>query len=253
MTSRQSKAAKPKSFGSSAVATTNQELLAKTKETMLASGRCPHQVDYLSKVYNLESFVFLSKLPPLPLRQAMHRRCAEHQSCVAFNTDEQAYRPSHICAGGDCALVEVDQEALAKTIRAGKIPLLSMGPSDDSLAGDTPTLTVHARTRRTKYVAVSHVWADGLGNTEKCALPSCQLRLLQTRLADAYEASSASRLQLGLDQRHSQSTGSIDDDRTVHGSSFSGGSTLCGSDIDGGTAESEKPSKRSTQVSVLPD
>jgi hypothetical protein len=37
--------------------------------------------------------------------------------------------------------------------------------------------------RYSRYVAISHVWADGLGNAFENGLPTCQLRMLQTYFA----------------------------------------------------------------------
>lgn len=33
--------------------------------------------------------------------------------------------------------------------------------------------------RQVRYVAISHIWADGLGNPKENAMPRCQLMLLQ--------------------------------------------------------------------------
>ena len=40
-------------------------------------------------------------------------------------------------------------------------------------------MEVVASTDSTAYVALSHVWADGLGNSEETALPRCQLSRLK--------------------------------------------------------------------------
>lgn len=167
--------------GAKAIATLNQGALERCKRRMLAGGRCPHQVNYFSKLYDLKTLRYLSRMKALPPREGIHAQCAEHDTCVAFNTDEMTYQQRHVCEQRDCALVSVPQDSLARIIRSGKTPLLSIDLTD----GLNPTLSIWARTSRTKYIAISHVWADGLGNPLQCALPSCQMKLLSSRLSQA--------------------------------------------------------------------
>jgi hypothetical protein len=51
-------------------------------------------------------------------------------------------------------------------------------------------LQVHRASARDQYVAISHVWADGLGNPKSNALPECQLRRLAKYLAELPNPSS---------------------------------------------------------------
>ncbi len=39
-----------------------------------------------------------------------------------------------------------------------------------------------------KYVAISHVWADGRGNAKENSLPRCQLRYIQNAVNELYES-----------------------------------------------------------------
>jgi hypothetical protein len=72
-------------------------------------------------------------------------------------------------------------DELAEITRKGGIPLVSIEISSE--ADSAISLRVHNRDRDSKYVAISHVWADGLGNPHQNALPSCQIRQLEANLA----------------------------------------------------------------------
>lgn len=58
-------------------------------------------------------------------------------------------------------------------LRSQKIPLLNITQTDEDL--ESLQVEVVAHTPDTRYVAISHVWADGLGNPMGNSLPTCQL------------------------------------------------------------------------------
>ena len=61
------------------------------------------------------------------------------------------------------------------TLRSGGIPLISVHRSKKAVK-----LELTCNRRETVYFAISHVWADGLGNPHANALPQCQLLRLQS-------------------------------------------------------------------------
>ena len=126
------------------------------KEQMLANGWCCHQVDHLFKVYSLEVFSYLATLTRSPYRFTDHKRCLEHTACVAYNTDLGAYRTSHVTQDCNCQMVFTPYDQLTKIVRDGSIPLISF--EDDPSTGSVQNLQVHARSRKSSYIAISHVW-----------------------------------------------------------------------------------------------
>ena len=70
----------------------------------------------------------------------------------------------------------VEEDDLVKIWTEGQIPLLQL--SSDPATNDDVELVLQAASQAdpTPYTAVSHVWADGLGNSRSNALPRCQLR-----------------------------------------------------------------------------
>jgi len=73
-----------------------------------------------------------------------------------------------------CPFVHVDAQEVRKIIEEGGIPLVLI---DTSSSGGLD-LRVRAAAARDRYIAISHVWSDGLGNPALNALPKCQLERL---------------------------------------------------------------------------
>ena len=126
-----------------------------------------------------------------------HRQC-NSTSCVADNYDPSRTNTSHRCASGNCGLLEADATALAKLCEEGSVALLDI--ECGSSLQETMVHTLKA-TPQTHYVVVSHIWAEGLGNPAKNALPRCQLRYLAQaagRLHDTMERGYPARTKLLL-------------------------------------------------------
>lgn len=73
-----------------------------------------------------------------------------------------------------------------RILRNGGIPVLSVTTYPD---GANPTLSI-VESKDIKYVAISHVWSDGLGNPRNNTLPTCQLQKIQQWVDDLYPESS---------------------------------------------------------------
>ncbi|CAI6301984.1 unnamed protein product [Periconia digitata] len=150
-------------------------------DDMCTKGWCIHQVKYLSQVfeYDDETMRYLANLPRSSQRPESHEKCRSELSCVAYNVDLNNYETRHhiSCDGSNCEDVAVPYDNLVRLIRDGCVPLVTLHKSDQSRF----SIKVHKRQKRTSYTAISHVWADGLGNPHNNSLPSCQLeKLIET-------------------------------------------------------------------------
>ena len=148
---------------------------------MIQSGRCPHQARHIERCCtDLETLRYLSDLERSSERVESHNACTEYDSCVAYNVNPSLpYQARHLCVGKDCRMVKICSEKLAAIIRDEKVPLVLI--KDDNSSEDV-TLELCSRTTRSKYVAISHVWADGLGNPLENGLPQCQIKLMKKNL-----------------------------------------------------------------------
>lgn len=146
---------------------------------MLRSGWCPHQTDYLAKMLDPEAFPHLARLHRL--RFENHRQCLDQPCCIVYNTDMENYTTKHVTNDCTCSMVRVPYKKIIKMLRRGEVPLVSLYESGDGLG-----LQVSKRRSATQYIAISHVWADGLGNPRQNALPACQLKELQNHLIQTW-------------------------------------------------------------------
>ena len=143
------------------------------KNKMLANGYCIRQVQYLAQTFDIDTLTYLSLLKRSPMRQKSHAKCSP-EGCIAYNVDMAKYKTRHITADCNCEMIGVPYEELIDIIQRGDVPLVSVIQSPDRASGITVKLST--RNKNSAYVAVSHVWADGLGNPKSNSLPVCQLR-----------------------------------------------------------------------------
>ncbi|MCJ1474990.1 hypothetical protein MMC13_003650 [Lambiella insularis] len=103
-----------------------------------------------------------------------HDRCTETR-CVALQIDGAR----HTSTGCTCALEVVGQPELKTAVKRGSIATMTFSKPSGLCMQD---LNVQVGKPHGPYVAISHLWADGLGNPENNAMPRCQLALLQERV-----------------------------------------------------------------------
>ncbi|KAK5098166.1 hypothetical protein LTR70_006366 [Exophiala xenobiotica] len=125
--------------------------------------------------------------------------CSELE-CKYEKIDEHTYQTVHDHAcDGSCDEVNLGASSLGlivPVISQGNIPLVVVNGEGASMQVQVVSATIENRARKRvlidrlrgrhnnaseilPYVAISHVWSDGLGNTRSNALPRCQLRRLQ--------------------------------------------------------------------------
>ncbi|KAK7029467.1 hypothetical protein VNI00_014500 [Paramarasmius palmivorus] len=96
-----------------------------------------------------------------------HAKCSK-EACVINNIDSSTYRNRHVETSCECAFIAPPQESVLEILQSGEIPVMRY----DSGANE---LSVH-RASDLSYVAISHVWVDGMGSTTEIGLPTCQIR-----------------------------------------------------------------------------
>lgn len=149
-----------------------------------ASGWCPARARLICQSYDYVTSNFLSVLQCRNGQTDIHESCMASYKCSAYNIDENNYTTQHAGLFHDsieeCPDSKDIQNQLQDIIRRGRIPLVCVDPKDDR---DYDLHLVEAD-GNTPYVAISHVWSDGLGNPKTNSLPMCQIEqlidLLQT-------------------------------------------------------------------------
>ncbi|KAJ5442416.1 hypothetical protein N7445_005423 [Penicillium cf. griseofulvum] len=144
-------------------------------EQMVAAGWCPLEAEKCRTTGGgPDTPVYLLQLMRVKADwyTKTHDSCKKME-CVANNVDESDYVTRHVQEDCTCSHVQADIEQLHTILRDGGVPLLMITPCGD----DVKIEIVRKRVGR-QYLAISHVWSDGLGNTEGNSLPICQMKFL---------------------------------------------------------------------------
>ena len=135
------------------------------------SGWCPSQVAVMMRSPgSLQSLYFFASMHD-SVSVGRHGLC-DNMKCVAYQTDLKNYTTQHATKACRCEEFCVDPSSLDEIMTTGALPLLRIRVAETL---DQLVVEVVASQPDSWYLALSHVWADGLGNTKANALPRCQL------------------------------------------------------------------------------
>ncbi|KAI0830216.1 hypothetical protein BC628DRAFT_1500779 [Trametes gibbosa] len=139
------------------------------RRKMRGAGWCPNTIShsFMSSLWGVPIISNLIRLPPY-IRKSPdeHKDCSE-AACVFYtivNTDEYVQR--HVNPACRCPNIRPSLDDVANILCSGLVPtvifdgdVLRVLPADDGA-----------------YVAISHVWADGMGSTTDNGLPTCVVK-----------------------------------------------------------------------------
>ncbi|KAK0630852.1 hypothetical protein B0T17DRAFT_572825 [Bombardia bombarda] len=137
-------------------------------------GWCPFYVRKISASYNYALVYYFTRLFQRYSPELSHDFCSEWE-CVASNVELFSYAPKHTEPNCQCRHLNVRADKVRDIIMAGGIPVIQVSAQSRKKS----TIKVVKMTPRTRFVAISHVWSDGLGNPRANGLPKCQLSRLQ--------------------------------------------------------------------------
>ena len=149
------------------------------KQPMLASGWCPCQIKVNSENnFRLSTLRFLTLLGQ-PADDGLHERCNSDR-CLAYQNDLASYQTKHI-TGCNCEQFLIDTKYLTEILETGSLPLLRI--QTGNVLSELSVEIVPSQSTSC-YIALSHVWADGLGNPVQNSLPRCQLEFLHKTIEE---------------------------------------------------------------------
>ncbi|KAL7917865.1 hypothetical protein ACQKWADRAFT_305659 [Trichoderma austrokoningii] len=148
---------------------------------MLQRGWCPSETEKIrSQFQGLHSMHHISQLQKSNANQG-HSNCTRHL-CTAFQMDIETYQPLHLSEDCTCPLINIDERATSLILRStDTYPILRFDQIGDQL--DDFELAVEPYEPGVPYVALSHVWANGLGNPRANSLPRCQVKRVAQLIA----------------------------------------------------------------------
>lgn len=138
------------------------------------SNCCPSQMQMLRRDFaSPQALAFVAGCFYEDVVQLNHASC-DGDSCRAGDSVSLGQVTRHVRDFCQCEFLQVDEDELADCLKKGRLPLLRLKEDAEMMS-----IQVVPSTDSTFYVALSHVWADGLGNPKSTALPRCQLSRLK--------------------------------------------------------------------------
>jgi hypothetical protein len=157
---------------------------------MQVTGWCPIDAQRAVQSGSTSVLSYLSSIDKSP-SQELHQSCCPNDGCLAYQITEPTYKGKHTKSDCGCEYVSLQDELdfIKGIIDEGCIPLVFIKPSE---RGDEPTIGITAWGdgqwgKSFPFVAISHIWADGIGNSEENAVPLCQLTKLQDEVTKLYD------------------------------------------------------------------
>ena len=143
------------------------------KSRLHGLGWCAFQIRLLEDTVNQSTIDWLLALG-IQQDPVGHETCTA-EACARNNIDDSTYQQAHVCRSRRCQKLLPDLQKVMKILKEDKIPVMCL----ETLSGE-PQLIVSAssKTDPGDYIAVSHVWADGLGGATECGLNRCQVERL---------------------------------------------------------------------------
>ncbi|KAI0387988.1 hypothetical protein F5Y04DRAFT_15678 [Hypomontagnella monticulosa] len=132
---------------------------------LFESGCCQSEARHFLQSFDVVAAAFYITRPYAP---KCHDKCTD-STCMAYQVNEDSYRTLHVEDDCDCELIHVQPDLLTDALSKNTVPVIN-------ISNDLQLSVGHGG--EVKYIAFSHVWADGLGNPFFNALPSCQIRRL---------------------------------------------------------------------------
>jgi hypothetical protein len=140
---------------------------------------CPYSISMLQGLlkHNVSGLYFASTYPTSPDQRdgRDHAQCTS-EACIANRMDFIEYRMRHVDPSCICTYIGANQEAVIAVLEEDLIPLVYLTGSPEQ---QTATLQVEPYKPGMRFVVVSHVWADGLGNPRGNGMVACQLSRLR--------------------------------------------------------------------------
>ena len=155
------------------------------KNRMVEANWCPNDFARVRDKFQSIQLLFYYSHMKKPLSRLHHRNCTEDR-CVAHSINLSEYRTRHCegCNEGEiCEEVSIDNQPIMNILQTGALPLLLIKRRIDEPRKVSVELCSSA-SEGNNYVAISHVWADGMGNPKANSLPQCQL----ARLSDILDS-----------------------------------------------------------------
>ena len=142
---------------------------------MLAAGWCPNDIAIsIQRFSSIQTLYFLSRMKKLD-SQRDHKGC-RNELCKWSQIRKEEYKTFHVEPMCHCQHFIMKPEDLKRCLSKKCLPLLKVTSIGNQL--QEVHVEVVEYSGMEQYVAISHVWAYGMGNPFANSLPGCQMKRL---------------------------------------------------------------------------
>ncbi|RDW85313.1 hypothetical protein BP6252_02903 [Coleophoma cylindrospora] len=147
------------------------------RQGMAGLGWCPSEIEKCANTINSAHMAYFISRINKSLPERDHTACTR-QRCTAGQIDMKSYAVQHTEEGCECKLLTVDNTPVIDILRKEDlVPVLKISGGDKDI--NNLKIEVVESAPEAKYIAISHVWADGMGNPTSNSLYRCQLARLR--------------------------------------------------------------------------
>ncbi|KAI0646164.1 hypothetical protein C8Q79DRAFT_650417 [Trametes meyenii] len=143
------------------------------RENMLHAGWCPYFIPQDIALVSIPLMKNLPRLKPYVRSSPDEHKSCTKSSCVFYSIDTSIYVPRHTRPSCSCDYIKPPIEDVVRLLSEGAVPVVVF---------DGSRLRVQSSDAG-PYVAISHVWADGMGSTTEDGLPACVVERLSCMVA----------------------------------------------------------------------
>ncbi|KAK2010193.1 hypothetical protein LZ32DRAFT_693419 [Colletotrichum eremochloae] len=175
-------------FDSTAGVIGNGVGLAFLGNKMLAEGWCKSSIMLLQRLGDREFLYLAYTYGPWHQPGSDHSRC--NSFCDYTRVETETYKPQHVNNDCECQTIKVNQEKMESIVASGGIPVCRLVNIARPESGEPPTLVlqVEPASDQRPFIAISHVWAHGLGNPHENGLPVCSAIQIQRNVARSWHS-----------------------------------------------------------------
>ncbi|KIW70273.1 hypothetical protein PV04_02558 [Phialophora macrospora] len=142
-------------------------------------GWCENGLRRLQSYVFATGYMYASRLKRA--ENLTHSNCSETRCVVNDILPGAPYHPRHTSQGCNCTPIGPPVEAIMEILDNRQFPVLEL-----SMLGKVPVLRAVPYKPGMNFVAISHVWSDGLGNPYANTIPGCRASWFYHVLCQVY-------------------------------------------------------------------
>ena len=152
----------------------NSKVEGKLHKRLEARGWCKSLFDYLINDTGLCTAEYATLMNTNNASPLDHRSCS-YNGCFARRVDPRNYLTRHTIDCRRCDFRKPNVNSITLTYESGSFPLIDLDKIEGSQTISTDCVRSFQNCNDTPFVAISHVWSDGLCSDADTGLPACQV------------------------------------------------------------------------------